>query len=349
MTVYLPVLLIGLALTLVYLALNWFGVKLGAQVQLLLFFGIIIVGTALIVVGFGTGSVDNFFPAFKSDSTAITDVLRFVIPAMTFMAGFGLVAVLAEDADLPPKRIGVAVLVTVLGAGSFYLLVLAATAWVYPWQHIAVMRLGTISAFTEAGHPTLAMGGYAIAIFGLLTSFLGLFVASSRILLAMGRAQLLPSALAHVHPVHKTPTVALLFTTIVTLALGWLGPGAVVWFLDTGGVYLGVVWLMVVWAKYTLPKKYPQMQRPYVSKLSWLPAIGAVGAILIVVWALLPGTPATLVWPAEYIILGVWLLLGGALYAFSTRLEDHDALGAMLGDSYHQLRHRTTGSSHDQN
>ena len=70
---------------------------------------------------------------------------------------------------------------------------------------------------------------------------------------------------------------------------------------------------MVVWAKHTLPKKYPQMQRPYVPKLSWLPAIGAVGAILIVVRALLPGTPATLIRPAEYIVLGLWLLLGGGL------------------------------------
>ncbi|WKD61287.1 putative amino acid permease YhdG [Corynebacterium ciconiae DSM 44920] len=346
-TVYLPVLLIGVALTLIYLALNWFGVKLGAQVQMLLFVGIILVGAALIVVGFGTGSPENFFPAFNADSSALSDALRFVIPAMTFLAGFGLVAVLAEDADLPPKRIGVAVLVTVLGAGSFYLLVLAATAWVHPWQHTAELDLGTISAFTEAGHPTLAMGGYAIAILGLLTSFLGLFVASSRILMAMGRAQLLPSVLAHVHPVHGTPTVALLSTTIVTLALGWLGPGAVVWFLDTGGVYLGVVWLMVVWAKYALPRKYPQMQRPYVSALTWLPAVGAIGAILIVVWALAPGTPASLVWPAEYIILGVWLLLGGALYVGSSKLEDHHALTAMLGDSYHQLHRRTTGTTRD--
>jgi hypothetical protein len=35
---------------------------------------------------------------------------------MTFLTGFSLVSVLAEDAALPPRRIALAVLATVLGA-----------------------------------------------------------------------------------------------------------------------------------------------------------------------------------------------------------------------------------------
>src|SRR5699024_12520251 len=110
-----------------------------------------------------------------------------------------------------------------------------------------------------AGYTLLSHGAYAIAMLGLLTSFLGLFVASSRIIVAMGRAEMLPSGLAKLHPRHGTLTNALLFTTAVTLALGWIGPGAIVWVVDTGGVYLGLVWFMVVVAKYELPSRVQSM------------------------------------------------------------------------------------------
>ncbi|HIW46471.1 MAG TPA: APC family permease [Candidatus Yaniella excrementigallinarum] len=331
-TVTLPILGAGVILTLILLVLNWFGVNIGGQVQLVMFFGIIVIGVSLAVVGFASGSPDNFFPAYYADQNPLADTLRFIIPSMTFLAGFGLVAVLAEDSKLTPKKTGFTVVFTVIGAGLFYCVVLAATAWVYPWQEVADMELGTVSAFEMAGYTLLSHGAYAIAMLGLLTSFLGLFVASSRIIVAMGRAEMLPSGLAKLHPRHGTPTNALLFTTAVTLALGWIGPGAIVWFLDTGGVYLGLVWFMVVVAKYKLPSRYPKMDRPYVSKFSWLPAIGGIGALLIIVWAIVPGTGASLVWPAEYLMLGAWLILGVIMWMLSKKKSRKESLGAMLGD-----------------
>ncbi|GAA2095103.1 MULTISPECIES: APC family permease [Brevibacterium] len=336
-TVYLPVLLVGVALTLLFLVLNWYGIEVGAQVQLAMFAAIVIIGAALAVTGFSAGSADNFLPAYHPGSNALADTLRFVIPSMTFLAGFGLVSVLAEDAKIPARRIGRAVVITVLAAGGFYCLVLAATAWVFPWEETAAMPLGTVSAFQAAGFPVLAVGAYLIAFLGLLTSFLGLFVASSRVLVAMGRARLLPEGLSAVHPRRRTPHVALLFTAAVTLGLGWLGPGAVVWFLDTGGVYLGLVWFMVVLSKYLLPRRYPGLERPYVSRLWFLPAIGALGAVAVIVWALVPNSGASLVWPAEYIILGVWLVLGLLLYLVARPRTRTDALQSLLGDSYSML------------
>ena len=337
-TVYLPVLAVGVILTLLMFALNWFGVEIGGRVQMFMFAAIVLIGAALIVVGFASGSPSNFFPAYAEGAAPVSDTLRFIIPGMTFLAGFGLVAVLAEDAKISPKRVGRAVVLTVITAGLFYTAVLAATAWVMPWQDVAKMDLGTVSAFTEAGFPILGTGAYAIAFLGLLTSFLGLFVASSRIIVAMARGQLLPPSLAVINPKRQTPGRALIVTTVVTLALGWLGPGAVVWFLDTGGVYLGVVWFMVVIAKYLLPRKYPNAVRR--SKLSFLPALGGLGAIGVIVWALVPGTSSSLVWPAEYIILGAWLLLGVVMYVFAANRRTigyDEGLHEILGDSYANL------------
>lgn len=326
-TVYLPGLALGVLLTLLFFALNWYGIAVGAQVQILMFALIIVGGVALMVTGFAAGSPQNVLPAFAPDASPVLDTLRFVVPGMTFLAGFGLVAVLAEDARISPRKIGLTVVWTVVIAGSFYALVLLATAWILPWEQVAGMELGTVDAFRAAGFPLLGHVAYGIAVLGLLTSFLGLFVASSRILVAMGRADLLPRRLADVDERTGTPRTALVFTLVVTVGLGWLGPGAVTWFLDTGGIYLGVVWIMVVISNLRLPSS----RLPLSPVSAALTVLGALGATAVIVLALWPGTGSSLIWPAEYIILLVWLVIGAALFAGAGRTDESAALSALLG------------------
>ena len=64
------------------------------------------------------------------------------------------------------------------------------TSWIYTNSKL----------FAEYG-----AGAYLIAFLGLLTSFLGLFVASSRIMVAMGRAHLLPPRLGDIDQRTGTP------------------------------------------------------------------------------------------------------------------------------------------------
>lgn len=333
-TVGLPVLVLGVALTLMLFALNWFGTEVGGSIQLGLFIAILVGGLVLAVVGFASGQPSNFLPLFAEGSHPVADSLRFVVPGMTFVAGFGLVAVLAEDSTLSPRSAGRLVILTVVCAGVFYLLVLSATAWVRPWREVATMKLGTIDAFRAAGYPALGLVAYLIAVAGLLTSFLGLFVASSRILVAMGRAGLLPRSLSRLHPAHGTPHVALALVTLMTLALGWMGPGAVTWFLDTGGVDLGLVWVLVTIAFARAPRKFPDLVPDRQPVRDFLPFVGAVGALLVIVLALWPGTDYSLVWPAEYVILAAWLVLGAVLYLLAPKVDDKEALAELLGSSY---------------
>ncbi|MDY3127663.1 MAG: APC family permease [Corynebacterium sp.] len=330
-SVTLPILLSGLVLVVLFYVLNLWGVSLGGQLQTMLFVALIAIGAALAVVGFTQGSFDNFWPPFREDQNATMNILRFVVPGMTYMAGFGLIATLAEDAKLEPKVIGRLVVATVLLAGAFYCIVLASSAFVLPWQEVAGMDRGTIDAFTTAGFPVLGWGAFAIAILGLLTSFLGLYMATSRIIVAMARASLLPAGLAKLDEAHGTPKNALLFVAAITVGLGWLGRGAVVWFLDTGGIYLGLVWIIVVAAKMQLGKKFPHLARKSKYNTGMLPVIGAVGAVLVIVLALFPGSKLSLVWPAEYIMLVVWFVLGAILYKVSTPVPREQALEELLG------------------
>jgi APA family basic amino acid/polyamine antiporter len=77
-------------------------------------------------------------------------------------------------------------------AGTFYCVVLLASAWIIPWTKTATLDQGTIDSYRVAGFPTLGWGAYTISALGLVTSFLALFVAASRIMLGLARAGLFP-------------------------------------------------------------------------------------------------------------------------------------------------------------
>jgi len=330
--VTLPVLASGVALTLLVFALNWRDVEIGAQLQLGLFAAMVVIGVVLAVVGFSTGSPSNFWPPFAEGDNAVAQTVRFVLPGLTFLTGFGLVAILAEDADLAPRQIRRAVVLAVVLAATFYVVVLLASAWVIPWERTAQLAQGTIDAFDVAGYPVLGWAAYAVSVMGLLTSFIALFVATSRILVAMGRAGLAPSRLGRLEGDRRTPKAALVFTLAVTLGLGWLGPGAIIWFLDTGGVYIGLAWAIGVLCLYRLPHARPDLQPSRSLAVRVLPAIGGVAAVLVVGYALWPGTDLSLVWPQEYLILLAWVVLGAVLYSLTRGKDDEEALRELLGD-----------------
>ena len=317
-TVHLPVLLVGVGLALAVLMFTARGMGLAGRVQLALFGAMLLIGLALAVTGFGTGSIEHFWPAFAPDAAPVASTLRFVLPAMTFLTGFSLVSVLAEDAALPPRRIAVAVLATVLTATAFYCIVLLATAWLIPWQTTATLDEGVIDAFRHAGFPALGWGAYGISVLGLLTSFLALFSAASRVLLGLARIGLFPPALARLDPAGR-PMNALLFTLALTLGLGWLGKGALLWFLDTGGVYIGLAWVIAVASLYRIRRLQPDAPAPYRVRPGWLPAVGGIAALAIIVAIVLPGTGLSLAWPQEYLILIGWAVLGTIVYRLAPR------------------------------
>jgi len=327
--VYLPVLAFGVGLCVVVWLLTATGMRLAGGVQLLLLVVMVCIGLALASVGFSTGRVENFWPAYAPDADPMTSTIRFVLPAMTFLSGFSLVTALAEDADLPPAQIGLAVVLTVIVAAGFYGTVLLATAWVIPWQTTASLTNGVIDAFRTAGFPALARGAFAISVLGLVTSFLALFPAASRVILALGRAGLLSTKLARLSGSGQ-PLNALLLTLGLTLGLGWLGTGALLWFLDAAGVFVGLAWCMTVGSLYRVRRTHMATPR-FRARPRWLPGVGAVAAFSVIAAILVQGTSLSLLWPYEYAILGIWIALGAIIYAVSPRTAEEAARVAVLG------------------
>ena len=342
--VTLPVLAVGIVLALVVFALNWFGVSLGGQIQVALFAVMLVIGGALVVTALFTGQPSNLWPMWTPEQSPVGSTLRMVVPGITYVVGFSLVAVLAEESSLSPRGVGRAVVATVGVAAAFYTAVLLATAYVVPWEDVAASDLGTIDAFTRAGFPILGFGAFLIAVLGLVTSFIGLFVAASRVVLALSRSRLLPSGLSVVDERSGVPRRALVFVLVATILPGLLGPGAIIWFLDAGGVFLSIVWVLVVIAKYRMPRVYPHLEYGYRAKPSFLPAVGALGAILVIAFCLIPGTGMSLVWPYEHLMLVGWAVLGVIFYLATPAPQDPDAaFREMVGEELSGTLRRAEG------
>lgn len=341
-TIYLPVLAIGVALVFLVLVTNWFAVSIGARTQLVLFIIMILLALAVSFVGFTRGSLDNFLPAFDASSqligSPVAATVAFLLPAFAFLAGFGVVAVLSEEAKSPPRLIGRIVSWSVLAAGGFYVIVLTATAFVIPWQETAGLTNGTIEAFGVAGHSTIALFAFIIGVLGVITTFIAVFAAASRLMLALARVELLPPVFGRVHQSSGVPRNALMFTTLIGLGLGWMGPGALVWLLDVGGVYIGAVWIVTVIAFYRVRRMNLPTPPPYRVRVPWIPAVGAIAGLVVILGGLIPGLPVSLLWPYEYLIVVIWIVLGLVLYRLAPRRgtrEEH--LRSLLGPQYEQL------------
>src|SRR5919112_5399337 len=117
--VYLPMLLVGIAMAVLVCVVNCYGTGLGAGSQLVFFCAMLAIGAVLVVVGFASGSPSNFWPPYEPGSDVLFSTLRFVLPALTFLTGFALVAILAEDADVRPANIGRVVVAVGVGARRF--------------------------------------------------------------------------------------------------------------------------------------------------------------------------------------------------------------------------------------
>lgn len=314
-------LILGVLITLFIFGINYLGAQLTSNVQIVLFALLIILGLALAIVGFSHGSLSNFSPSFYDGQAKTPAIFRFILPAMTFLTGWESIGVMAEEVKTPAHKIGKVVILSIVIAASYYILVLLSSAWVFPWKETAQMNMGSIDAFKAAGFPKLGTAAFVIAFLGLGTSFLALFSAAPRLIYSLAEKEILPKHFAKVHPKYGTPARAVTLTLILVLGLGWMGKGALTYFLDIGGFLTALAWGINAFNLAAIRKKHPELKGGFRNKHLALPIIGGVIAIVIALATVIPGTSVSLVWPYEYVVLGVWIVIGLVSY-FTSKKEE---------------------------
>src|SRR5437867_4994446 len=148
--VFLPRLLLGVALTAFLAVLNYRGIRWSATFQnwttgivLLLF--VVLLGISAI-----RGVPGNFSPAFGT--THFVSILLTLQIVPFFMTGFDSVPNVAIDSPAGFRSAAFfrAIIMTLLVGAGFYVLAVAAVAYVAPWQSLVGKRFATAIAFEQA-------------------------------------------------------------------------------------------------------------------------------------------------------------------------------------------------------
>ncbi|MDI3541056.1 MAG: basic amino acid/polyamine antiporter, family [Thermosediminibacterales bacterium] len=327
-TIYLPSMIIGILLTLLFTWMNYVGIKPSKVFQTVCSAIVLILVVLFFIASLFKGSTQNLQPLFAEPGTkgALSGILSVLAVAPFFLAGFDAIPQASEEAEknLNPKALGQVIIVAIIVGILFYVITTAAATLVAPWQEVIKDPLPTAYAFEVAfgkGMRNIILFG---ALLGLLTTWNGCFIAGTRVIFALGRGRLIPKIFGEVHEKYKTPHNAVLFGGLITLIGPFVGKAGLIPAVDVGALAFIVAWLSVSLSVIKLRKTAPELNRPY--KMPGGTTMGIIAVVVCIILLgliLIPGMPAALVWPTEWIVLGIWIILGLAFYYIVTVKEQH--------------------------
>ena len=311
-TITVPRLAAGLLLTAAIAGLNWRGIRGSGRFQNWTTFGLLAIFAVFTGAGFLRGRPEHWQPLFARPGAAGAglSILLALQIVPYFLTGFESVGKESEEArpGFEPRHFSRAI-VAALGAGAlFYVTVIAAVSYVFPWKALVSGHLGTEAAFREAfGSRAVADLIVAAAILSLLKIFNGNFVAATRLLFGIGRARLVPPWLGNVHPVFGTPAPAILLIAALTAGASLLGDALLVPVAEVGSLSVGVGWLSACVA-YRLRTRGPGPMVPG----RGVALAGALVSAGIIAMKVVPAVPGSFT-GADWIAFVAWLVLGFAL------------------------------------
>jgi len=315
-TVYAPRLLAGLLLTGAIAWINFRGIAPSARFQNATTFSLLGLFGVFLVTALVSGSPANLPPLFaRPGSTGAWLSILLVLQVVPyFMTGFESVAKASEEArpGFDPRYFARAITLAITVGVAFYVLIIAAVSFVYPWQAIVSGQLGTEAAFERAlGSRFMAQLVLFAAFLSLLKIFNGNFVAATRLMFAVGRRNLVHTSLARVHDTHGTPTVAIVLLGTLTAVASCLGDAVLVPISEVGSLAVGIGWLSACLAFLARTRNEPGLPRATA-------AVGALVSAAIVLMKVAPQVPGSFR-AMEWTAFGAWMALGAAFWLARTR------------------------------
>ena len=303
--VFLPRLVLGVALTLLLAVINYRGVRPSANFQKAMSSMVLLIFLALVWFSVSRGAPPNLQPLFRGSPFLSILLTLQIVPY--FMTGFESVPKYAEEAN-PDFRnqnymhaIGLA-----LGVGAFfYAVCILAVGYIAPWQSLLGKRFATAVAFEHGlSKPWPVQLILVMALFGLFQCFNGNFAAATRLLFAYARRGTVAPRFAVVHPKFFTPSVAVIGITVGTLLGLLLGDSILVPITEVGSMASALGWLAAGLSFWLVEPRF---------RLRLITGLGICVSLLLLLMKLLPAVPGHFTTP-EWIALAIWLLLGALLH-----------------------------------
>lgn len=325
------IVLVGIALS-VFGYMNIRGVGLSGRAQFW-FSVILVVGAALMGLAATLApstTFSNLTPAFNTDIGGWQSILSILALAPFLYSGFNNIAQASEEFEFSTSKV-LLLMFAALSVGAFvYAIMVYATAMGGPWQELANSKptWGTADVMSNLFGSVGLFILVAALCMGIFTGMNGFLVSSSRMLLAMSRAQILPDALGKIHSTHRTPYAGIIVAALVCFIAPWFGRQVLMWLVNMTATGVAIAYF------YTCASAYKMMERD----ASWFQRSCAVfGAVVSAIFLLLlfvPESPAFLPLPS-LVALITWTLLGGLFYVLNQKkfnaIPDHELRKYILG------------------
>ncbi|MBY7144512.1 amino acid permease [Virgibacillus sp. NKC19-3] len=316
--VYLSWVIVGVFGAIVITFINYIGIRLAVIVQVVFSAAILGVGILLIFGSAINGDPGKLQPLVVDGFSGITAVMV-MVPFL--FVGFDVIPQVAEEINMPFKKIGKIMMTAIVIVVLFYMCIAVGVSLAL--DHNALISSELVSADAMTALFGSDIFGYILIVGGLagiITSWNALVIGATRVLYTMAQSGMIPSWFGKLHPKYKTPSNAILFTGVVGIISPFFGDPVLNWAVNSGGLAIVIAFLLVSISFIILRKKEPHMERPYKAGNSnfvgWLASIFSIFFIILY----LPGMPSALSWPAEWIIILGWFLIG--LY-FLLRLDSN--------------------------
>jgi amino acid transporter len=206
---------LSLATALLVWALTYFGIRISTHATTLL-------GLVEIAIIFALGVTCLIHPGPGSSLTAPLDpsaapdgwigVLSGMLFSILALSGFEAPAPLAEETRRPHRFIAQAIFTSLLLVGLFYVFMAYASAIGWGTGDLPAFAADDAQPFNVLARKLWGPGWWLV-FFALLNGALGVAIActnaATRVMYTMALAGTLPAALRTIHPVHKTPSLAI--------------------------------------------------------------------------------------------------------------------------------------------
>jgi amino acid transporter len=308
--VYLPHVMLGLVITAVLGWLNYRGIQGSARFMRWSTFAFLTLVIVFAIAGAKHGSVSNLRPLFSHTPLLSVLLVWQIVPWL--LSGFESVGKCAEEAspDFRESDFSVAVILTIFVGLAFFWFVILAVAYVAPARALSSAGPFPVAIAFERALPAhwivdLIMASALVAV---LRTFNGNMIASSRLLFAMGRRNLIDHRVGHIHPRNQTPSTAVIIVGVASAGAVFLGQAGLVPILEVGAVACAVGWMSAC-------ASYFCMKPAFGGRAAAI--FGVFVTSLMVLVKVIPGVPGHFT-HYEWIAVAIWAVIGGLMRASSS-------------------------------
>lgn len=323
--------------------INIKGAKTAAILQTVLTIIIGAVGILLIVSSAIKGDVSNLSGQLFAGTggEALSKVMKVALMTPFFFIGFDVIPQAAEEINVPLKKIGKILILSIVLAVAFYALIIFGVGYIMNTSDIANSMEGsglvTADAMAKAFNSSimakvLIVGGMC----GIVTSWNSFLIGGSRAMYSMAESYMIPRFFVKLHKKNKTPINALLLIGLLSVIAPFFGRKMLVWIVDAGNFGCCLAYCMVALSFIILRSKRPDMPRPYkVKNYKFVGVMAVLMSGLMVVMYVIPGSSCQLVWQ-EWIMAGGWCVLG-VIFAVGCKIKYGKLFGSHIDVEVEEL------------